>query len=69
MKKDIIAISAINNRAFYRKGLISKHVLESRVQVYLKNNNMTFSDFLVEDTIRRISSRKNKKRIENAKVV
>lgn len=69
MKQDIIITRAINDRNFYRNNLISKHELETRVQPYLQKYNMTFSSFLTEDTLRRIASRKNKRRMEKAQII
>lgn len=69
MKNDIIITRAINDRSFYRKNLISKHELEKRVQPYLQKYNITFSTFLTEETLRRIASRKNKRRMEKAQVL
>jgi len=69
MKKDNIIIRAINDRAFYNNRMISRHELENRVQPYLQKYNITFSAFLTEDTVRRIASRKNNRRIEKAKVI
>lgn len=69
MKQDIIITRATNDRSFYRKNLISKHELEKRVQPYLEKYNMTFSTFLTEDTLRRIASRRNKRRMEKAQII
>ena len=69
MKQDIIITRAINDRTFFRKNLISKRELETRVQPYLQKYNMTFSSFLTEDTLRRIASRKNKRRMEKAQII
>lgn len=69
MTRDNIIIRAINDRAFYNNRMLSKHELEKRVQPYLEKYNMTFSTFLTEDTVRRISSRKNKRMIEKAQLI
>lgn len=69
MKQDIIITRALNDRTFFRKNLISKRELETRVQPYLQKYNMTFSSFLTEDTLRRIASRKNKRRMEKAQII
>ncbi len=69
MKQDIIITRATNDRAFYRKNLISKQELETRVQPYLQKYNMTFSSFLTEETVRRIASRRNKRRMEKAQII
>lgn len=69
MKQDIIITRALNDRTFYRNNLISKRELETRVEPYLQKYNMTFSSFLTEETVRRIASRKNKRRIEKAQII
>lgn len=69
MQKDILHIRAKNDRTFYRNNMISKWELETRVQPYLQKYNMTFSSFLTEDTLRRIASRKNKRRMEKAQII
>lgn len=69
MKQDILITRATNDRTFYRKNLISRRELESRVQPYLEKYNMTFSGFLTEETLRRIASRKSKRRIEKAQII
>lgn len=69
MKRDIIITRAINDRSFYNNRMISKLELEKRVQPYLEKYNITFSAFLTEDTVRRIASRRNKRKIEKAKVL
>lgn len=69
MKKENIIIRAINDRAFYNNRMISRHELENRVQPYLQKYNITFSSFLSEEALRRIASRKNKRRIEKAQII
>ena len=69
MKQDIIITRAINDRTFFRKNLIYKRELETRVQPYLQKYNMAFSSFLTEDTLRRIASRKSKRRMEKAQII
>lgn len=69
MKKDSTAIRASNDRAFYNNNMISKAELEKRVTPYLEKYNFTFSSFLAEDTVRRISSRKKARQMEKVSMI
>lgn len=69
MQKDILHIRVSNARSFYRNNMIGKMELERQIKPYLEEHKMSLDDFLSEDRIRRISSRKNKRRIEKAKII
>ena len=69
MQKDITAILAQNDRAFYKNNMISKNELEKRVTPYLEKYNITFSSFLAEETVRRIASRKKARQMEKVSMI
>lgn len=69
MQKDITAIRAQNDRSFYKNNMISKNELEKRVTPYLEKYNITFSSFLAEETVRRISSRKKARQMEKVSMI
>lgn len=69
MKKDIVTVRAKNDRSFYHNHMISRAELETRVTPYLEKYNITFSSFLAEETVRRISSRKKARQMEKVSMI